>query len=212
MTEVPSPASMEAYYERRAREYDDWYLGRGRFAARDRPGFRAELREIAASLSSLPPARTLDVGCGTGFVTRHLPGPVTALDRSPGMLEVAAGRVPGPFVCADLLALPFRDRAFDRVFAGHVYGHLTRSRAGRFLEEARRVGSELVILDSALRPDVRHEEVQERVLEDGSIHRVLKRYFDPRELLHELRPARPLFRGRWFVLVRSPDGRPEPTG
>lgn len=212
MSGVPSPASMEAYYERRAGEYDDWYLGRGRFASRVRPRFRAELREVVACLSTFPPARTLDVGCGTGFVTRHLPGRVTALDRSLGMLDVAAGRVSGPFVCGDLLALPFRDRAFGRVFAGHVYGHLTERRAGRFLDEARRVGSELVILDSVLRPDVRQVEVQERVLDDGSVHRVLKRFFDPRELLHELRPARTVFQGRWFLLVRSSTGQAEPTG
>ncbi len=31
-------ASMRAYYERRAPEYDDWYTGAGLFAARERPG------------------------------------------------------------------------------------------------------------------------------------------------------------------------------
>jgi hypothetical protein len=32
-----------AYYDRRAPEYDDWYLGRGGFATRERPGFDEEL-------------------------------------------------------------------------------------------------------------------------------------------------------------------------
>lgn len=194
---------MAEYYERRADEYDDWYLGRGRFAERDRPGFVDEFRDVAELLSALSPARTLDVGCGTGFVTRSLPGPVTAFDRSLAMLAVARRRVRGTFACGDLSALPFRDGAFERVFLGHVYGHLTSDRAGRSLDEARRVGSELLVLDSALRADVRREEVQERVLNDGSVHRVYKRYFDPDELAEELRPATPLVRGRWFVLVRS---------
>jgi SAM-dependent methyltransferase len=194
---------MSAYYERRAPEYDDWYLGRGRFAGRDRPGFRAELQGVAALLASLPPARALDLGCGTAFITRHLRGRITGLDRSPGMLAIARSRLAGPVVAGDHLRLPFRDGAFERVFAGHVYGHLTPERARRFLEEARRVGAELIVLDSALRPDVAREEIQERVLNDGSVHPVYKRYFDPDELLHELRPARALLRGRWFVVVRS---------
>jgi SAM-dependent methyltransferase len=202
---------MAAYYERRAREYDDWYLGRGRFADRHRPGFRQELDDVVARLASLPPARTLDVGCGTGFVTQHLPGAVTALDRSPGMLAIARSRLAARFVCGDLLQLPFHVGSFERVFTGHVYGHLTPDRARRFLDEARRVGSELVVLDSSLRPDVAPEEVQERVLDDGSVHAVYKRYFDPDELLRELHPASALVRGRWFVLARSPGGPEQGT-
>jgi SAM-dependent methyltransferase len=194
---------MADYYERRAEEYDDWYLGRGLFAERDRPGFLEEFRQVSEVLSGLPPARTLDVGCGTGFVTRHLPGPVTAFDRSTAMLAMARRRVRGAFVSGDLLALPFREGAFERVFVGHVYGHLTADRARCFVDVARRVAPEMLVLDSALRADVRREEVQDRVLNDGSAHRVYKRYFDTDELADELRPATPLVRGRWFVLVRS---------
>jgi ubiquinone/menaquinone biosynthesis C-methylase UbiE len=194
---------MEAYYERRAAEYDDWYLGRGRFAERDRPGFTAEVAAVAAIFSSMPPVRTLDVGCGTGFVTRHLPGEVIVADRSLAMLRQAASRTEGPRVCADALRLPFRNASFDRVFAGHVYGHLSRDRTRPFLDEASRLASELVILESALRSDVRSEEIQERMLNDGSTHRVYKRYFAPDELASELGSADPLFRGRWFVVVRS---------
>ena len=194
---------MEAYYERRAAEYDDWYLGRGRFADRDRPGFRTEVEDVAAILSSLQPLRTLDVGCGTGFITRHLPGIVVGADRSLGMLRLARSRIAGPTVCADALRLPFRSGSFGRVFAGHVYGHLTTDRARTFVEEAIRLAPELVILESALREDVRSEEIQERVLNDGSTHRVYKRYFDPGDLVAELGWGRLLFRGRWFVLVGS---------
>jgi SAM-dependent methyltransferase len=194
---------MEAYYERRAAEYDDWYLGRGRFADRDRPGFRKEVEDVAATLSSLEPVRTLDVGCGTGFVTRHLPGVVVGADRSLGMLRLAQPRIAGPTACADALRLPFRSGSFDRVFAGHVYGHLTPDRARTFVEEAFRLAPELVILESALREEVRSEEIQERVLNDGSTHRVYKRYFGSGDLAAELGSGRPLFLGRWFVLVGS---------
>ena len=43
------------YYDRRAPEYDDWYLGRGRYADRDRDGFDEELSLVEATLASLPP-------------------------------------------------------------------------------------------------------------------------------------------------------------
>jgi ubiquinone/menaquinone biosynthesis C-methylase UbiE len=161
------------------------------------------VREAVAALSSLPPVRTLDVSYGTGFITRHLPGVVIGADRSAGMFRQARPRIVGPMVCADALRLPFRSASFGRVFAGHVYGHLTRERARTFVEEAFRLAPEVVILESALRSDVRSEEIQERVLNDGSAHRVYKRYFGPADFAAELGPASPLFHGRWFVLVRS---------
>src|SRR5207247_4377242 len=117
----------------------------------------------------LPPARTLDIACGTGFLTRHLSGEIVALDQSPQMLGIARERMPGAtFVQADALApLPFADQELDRVFAGHFYGHLRPAERERFLAEARRVAPELVIADAAVRPDRQRDEVQERVLNDG---------------------------------------------
>jgi demethylmenaquinone methyltransferase/2-methoxy-6-polyprenyl-1,4-benzoquinol methylase len=195
---------VEAYYEARAPEYDDWWLGTGLFADRDRPGWSDEREGLLAALAALPPARTLDVACGTGFLTEHLPGPVTGLDQSAAMLEVAAARVPAAgFVQSDALRLPFADGAFERVFTGHFYGHLEELERGRFLAEARRVAQELVVVDSALRDDVEPVEWQERVLSDGSRWQVYKRYFRPDELASELGGGETLFDGRWFVAVRS---------
>ena len=57
---------MRAYYDRRAREYDDWWHGTGLFAQRDRPGWQEETIQLTEVLRSLPPARVLDVACGTG--------------------------------------------------------------------------------------------------------------------------------------------------
>ena len=85
-----------AYYDHRAPEYDDWYLGVGQYAERDRAGFDDDLTATCAVLSELAPASTLDVACGTGFLTRHLPGEITGLDQSARMLEVAAARLPMP--------------------------------------------------------------------------------------------------------------------
>ena len=130
---------MKAYYDRRAPEYDEWYRGLGRFDALDRPHWDDEVRELEQVVAALPPARTLDVACGTGFLTRHLRGEVTGLDQSEAMLEIARPRVPsGTFVVGDGLALPFPDASFDRVFTGHFYGHLDEEERRRVTRGRRR--------------------------------------------------------------------------
>jgi demethylmenaquinone methyltransferase/2-methoxy-6-polyprenyl-1,4-benzoquinol methylase len=194
---------MRSYYEARAAEYDDWYLGTGRFATRDRPGWDAERDALVAALAALPPARTLDVACGTAFLTRHLRGFVVGLDQSAGMVRIAQSRLPeGLALVGDALALPFADGAFDRVLAGHFYGHLSEGERAAFLSEARRVAAELVVVDSALREGEPDEAWQERELDDGSRHRVYKRWFTPAGLGRELGDGlRTLHAGRWFVAV-----------
>ena len=193
-----------AYYERRAPEFDDWWLGTGLFAERERPGWHAEREELCALLAGLPPARTLDVACGTGFLTRHLPGLVVGIDQSPSMVAIAQARLPhGVALTGDALALPFADGAFDRLHTAHFLGHLEGGDRERFLAEARRVARELVVVDSALRDGVQPEERQERVLNDGSRHRVLKRFFTPAALLDDLGGGEVLYAGRWFVCAKS---------
>ena len=121
---------MRQYYDRRAPEYDDWYLGTGLAAARDRPGWHEEVARLTELVATLPPAKTLDVACGTGFLTKHLRGEVTALDASEAMLAETARAAPSATtVCGDALALPFPDDSFDRVFTGHFSGISTRRSA-----------------------------------------------------------------------------------
>ncbi len=75
-----------------------------------------------------PPAHTLDVACGTGFLTRHLPGRVTGLDQSERMLAIAHERVPdGRFVHGEALELAFADGSFER---GEVEGGVVEAADG----------------------------------------------------------------------------------
>jgi ubiquinone/menaquinone biosynthesis C-methylase UbiE len=195
---------VKAYYDSRAPEYDEWYLGTGRFAERDRPGWDKEIEALRRTLEALPPAKTLDVACGTGFLTRHLPGEVIGLDQSESMLEEARRQAPNAtYLAGDALSLPFEDGSFERVFTGHFYGHLEEPEREQFLRESRRVAPELVIVDSAVQPDVPAEEWQERILNDGTRWEVYKRYFTPELLAAELGGGSTVFAGRWFVAVRS---------
>jgi ubiquinone/menaquinone biosynthesis C-methylase UbiE len=143
------------------------------------------------------------VACGTGFLTRHLPGDVVGLDQSPAMVAVARSRLPtGLAIVGDALHLTVTEGAFDRVFTGRFYGHLPLVERQAFLAEARRVGGELVVVDAARRPGARVEQWQQRVLNDGSRHQVYKRYFTGDRLAREL-DGEVLFDGAWFVAARA---------
>ena len=124
---------MKEYYDRRAPEYDDVYLGTGLFADRDRPGWQEDVARLEEVVSSLEPRRTLDVACGTGFSTRHLRGEIVGVDQSGAMLEIARERVAhATFVQTDALELPFPDRSFERVFTSWFYCHLQEPERVRF--------------------------------------------------------------------------------
>jgi demethylmenaquinone methyltransferase/2-methoxy-6-polyprenyl-1,4-benzoquinol methylase len=195
---------VKAYYHARAREYDDWWLGRGLFASRSRPGWEDELEMLAAALRGLPAARTLDIACGTGFLTRHLAGEVIGLDQSDAMLAIAREQAPrAGFVLADALELPFAARSFDRLFTSFFYCHLVEAKRLRFLAEARRVAGEVVVVGSrpgGTEPRARWEE---RTLANGSRWSVYKRVFEKDELFAELGAGRLVHEGRWFVAVSA---------
>lgn len=196
------------YYDRRAAEYDDWYHGHGRFAARHRPGWREEVDALVAWVGELPAVRTLDVACGSGFLTRHLRGVVVGLDRSKAMVAVTQKRLAGGVaLVGDALVLPFADGAFDRVFTAHFYGHLPPDERAPFLAEVRRVAAELIVVDSALRPGIEAERLEERVLNDGSRHQVFKRYLRPDQLAEEI-DGHVLLDGEWFIAARSSAAAP----
>jgi SAM-dependent methyltransferase len=68
-----------------------------------------------------PGTRLLDIGCGSGLLMSLAAGrgaAVTGVDVSPGLLAVAAGRLPGADLwLADMQQLPFTAAAFDVVTA-----------------------------------------------------------------------------------------------
>ncbi len=186
---------MRQYYHRLAPEYEEHEAFREE-PVEDLPG-------LLHAISLLPPARVLDVACGTGLLTRHLGSEVTGLDQSEAMLEVARGRVPrAEFVHGDAFRMPFADRSFDRVFASFFYGLLPLEDQGRFLDEARRVGDEVILVEPTPEwvPSGRTEGWEERSLSDGSRYEIYRRYFTAEALAREL-DGRIHFAGRWMVMA-----------
>ncbi|MFE9675053.1 class I SAM-dependent methyltransferase [Streptomyces sp. NPDC006259] len=98
-------------YEEEAARYDASRGGEPRAAAAAE-GVLALLPDGARTL--------LDLGCGTGIVTRRLAAGraglrVTGVDLAAAMARQAALRLPGAVVRADSRRLPFRDGEFDAV-------------------------------------------------------------------------------------------------
>jgi SAM-dependent methyltransferase len=187
---------MKEYYARRAAEYDatSW-------EAFD----EAERATVERFVASLPPGRILDIGCGTGFLTRHLRGSVVAVDQSAEMLELARARAPGvELVRANVPPLPFGDGAFDFAFSSNVYSHLeTAAARAEFVADALRVSRELVVLEQAWRLGRNRESRELWRLLDGSEHRVFKRYLTADELAREL-DGMVVLAAAEFVAARTP--------
>ena len=101
MADMPDPepsfarnSAAAAYYERGAAEYDDWYLGVGQHAEYDRPDYHVEVSRLVDAIAALAPARTLDVACGSGFLSRHASR--CCRRRRPESLDGTVGQVPAP--------------------------------------------------------------------------------------------------------------------
>ncbi len=97
-------------------------------------------REMELVLRLLPTfRRALDLGCGTGRLSRALGarGAVVGIDTSAAMLAAARGGNPAPWVQGDAFRLPFADASFDAVVALRLVFHFRE--LGALLGEARRI-------------------------------------------------------------------------
>ncbi len=92
--------------------------------------FDAPARALVAAVAPPRGACVLDVGCGTGAVSRAArtalgaDALVVAIDPSHDMLQAARRGGVDPVVAASLPALPFADDSFDVVLSAFVLTHL----------------------------------------------------------------------------------------
>lgn len=156
-------ATMVAYYEARAAEYDDWYLRRGRYAhgpVHDL-AWQMELDAATTWLDGRPlHGEIVELAAGTGWWSALLAtkGELHAYDAAAAPLDRARDRLLAHHLRAhlhvrDAWAAP--DRPVDALFAGFWLGHVPRARLAEFLAIARawlRTGGTFAAIDSLADP------------------------------------------------------------
>ena len=114
------------------------------YLERTREGMWADSREALVDLDLSGRSRILDVGCGTGELTRVLtndsPADVVGCDVDVDLLSVASEYIPA--VAGDALQLPFKNDSFDLVVCQALLINLPNPAAA--LREFARVSSALV--------------------------------------------------------------------
>ncbi len=149
------------------REFSAAYL------RRTREGMWASL-EALAPLALEDRERILDVGCGTGELSRVLaansPATVIGCDADRELLDVAADHV--PVVAGDALRLPFADDAVDLVVCQALLINLPEPIAA--LREFSRVSSDLV---AAVEPDNGAVDVDSTVAGEPALERRARRAY-----------------------------------
>jgi len=176
----------------RSRLFDRWS------AVYDRPSFQAATYRpvhdaVLARLTGTQPEVVLDLGCGTGQLTRRLTeqfpdAEVVGIDYSVGMLGEAGNRVGNRanLVRADAQYLPFRSASADVVVcAESFHWYSDQRRALEELAAVLRPSGQLVIASIAAVTDVGESAVQRLSAAGGQPVRALT----PHRLRHLLASA-----------------------
>ena len=177
---------MREYYAARAPIYDEVYR---------RPERQADLDELRRRVAEWFADRSvLEVACGTGYWTQFIAPVAARMTATDAVAEplAFARRRPGvqqvSFVDADAYALPQSLGSFDAAFAGLWISHVPVGRRREFLAgvHARLVaGARVVLVDNTeaqcerlpiSERDAAGNTYQQRVLPDGTAHRVLKNF------------------------------------
>lgn len=200
---------MQTYYAQRAAYYERVYF---------KPERQHELREMEAWLPRLFADRdVLEVACGTGWWTPHGARDCAswlATDLNPETMAIArekplpSGKV--QFATVDAYTLAELGRAdFNAAFTGCWWSHVPLQRLDAWLALLHTrlgPGSRVVMLDNRFvreqsttltRKDEAGNTYQNRTLDDGSVHEVLKNFPTPEEAIARLGPR--AHNARWHA-------------
>ena len=182
------------YYAKRAAEYERIYEKPER--QRDLACLKERIRRM------LQGRRVLELACGTGYWTEvFAPAAreVTALDVNREVLDIARAKRYPPgrveFMRADCYSPPDLGRRHDALFAGFWWSHVPLQRLDGFLAASVAAVAPralIAFLDNryvagsstpVARRDAEGNTYQQRVLDDGSTHEVLKNFPSEGELI-----------------------------
>jgi SAM-dependent methyltransferase len=198
MTTSATAESMREYYARRAAYYERVYF---------KPERQADLRAMEAWLGTPFAGReVLEIACGTGWWTPHGARQAAswlATDLNPETLALARAKpLPDCVRLAEVDAYTLAGlepaQRFSGAFAGCWWSHVPLARLAPWLEQLHErldSGARVVFLDNAYVPasstplsrrDAEGNTYQQRTLDDGSVHEVLKNFPTRDEALAQL--------------------------
>jgi demethylmenaquinone methyltransferase/2-methoxy-6-polyprenyl-1,4-benzoquinol methylase len=190
---------MQRYYAQRAAYYERVYF---------KPERQGDLRAMEAWLPTAFAGRdVLEVACGTGWWTPHGARDAAswlATDLNPETMDVARRKIlPASVQFATVDAYTFTElgeRRFNGAFAGCWWSHVPLQRLPDWLDalhQRLRPGARVVMLDNSFvqtsstplsRTDAQGNTYQNRMLDDGSVHEVLKNFPTREQALAMLGP------------------------
>jgi ubiquinone/menaquinone biosynthesis C-methylase UbiE len=185
---------MISYYDERAGEYDKIYIGEGP-AIPEPDVYKNDVKKISDMASIFGKGHLIDIGCGTGFWLPYYErncSRITLIDQSERMFSECEKRIDRlglkhkcHFVQGDFFEITLRNSWFDSAVVGFFISHLSLELEEAFfvkLEKILKPNARLMVIDSAWsrkRKQYRKKEgIQKRVLNDGRIFTIYKRYFD----------------------------------
>ncbi len=112
-------------------------------------GYRKVLNRIFQTVMEKPDAAVLDIGFGTGTLTKKLHEhgcSVYGQDFSPRMIELASAKMPGAHLYqgdfSEGLAEPLRNQSYDFIIATYSLHHLSDGRKVSLIRELKRLLNE----------------------------------------------------------------------
>jgi len=176
------------YYDRRAREYEKIYHN---------PAEQNDLQRAEAVFKPIfAGKRVLEIACGTGYWTERLAKTaesIYATDINASVIDVAREKQIQDnvtFAVADMFEIEAENK-FDAVFCGFIWSHVLIENLDRFLKKLQdltKPAGHIVFIDcnpvpgsshdpkSIVKTDKQGNTYQDRILADGSAHRVLKNF------------------------------------
>jgi ubiquinone/menaquinone biosynthesis C-methylase UbiE len=216
-------SEFHAYYDERAPEYDEIYMGAGS-GMPEPETYRRDVATVSGVVSSFGRGHLIDIGCGTGYwfpyYVRNC-SEVTLIDQSRRMLVECQKKVSEQltgvdvhFVRGDFFDIRFLARIFDSSLVAFVISHLTEDNADVFFEKLTgilKTGSEILWIDgawSSMRENYREKiGLQTRTLNNGRSFTIYKRYFDERDINAVIKKhsliLRSLYLGDVFFAARA---------
>lgn len=186
------------YYDERAQEYDEIYVGKGP-AIPNLLDYKKDVTLISNIVSTFGKGHLVDIACGTGFWMSYYAkncSQITFSDQSDKMLSESKMRAVKlglndkcHFAQGNFFEVSLGNYLFDCALVGFFISHIPLEQEQTFFSKLKKIlkpNGQLMLIDSAwssIRAKYRKKEgMQERLLSDGRKFTIYKRYFDKSDI------------------------------